>query len=117
MFKNFKLGRTHIIAGIFALIVLVTGVSLFRISYNEDIIESYEALSQPLPERTKIGMLDAFWQKYTGGTRDKFVTQGEAVKAEAAIDSAYKIMIGADVVLAIAGIIFILQPIISKRFK
>lgn len=117
MFKNFKLERNHIIIGICALIVIITGASMLRISYNEDIISSYEALSNPLPERTKIGVLDAFWQKYTGGTRQKFVTQGDVIKAEKTIDSAYSFMIGADVVLLITVAVLIIQPAVSKKLK
>lgn len=116
MFKNLKLGRNHIIAGIVFLIVIVTGASMFRISYNQDIIDSYNALSNPLPERTKIGVLDRFWQKYTGGTR-KIVTHGDAMRAETTIRNAYNFMIGADVVLGIAAGVLILQPIISGRLK
>ena len=117
MFKNLKLGRNHIIAGIFLLIVIVTGVSMLRINYNEGIIDSYEALSKPLYERSKIGMLDSFWQKYTGGTRNTAVTQVDAQRAQQTIDSAYSFMIGADVILLIAGAVLILKPIIAGRNK
>ncbi len=117
MFKNFKLQRNHIIIGICALIVIITGASLIRIHYNENIISTYEALSHPLPERTKIGMFEAAWQKYTGNTRNRFITHGDAVKAELTIKSAYNFMIGADIVLIIAGAVVVLQPIISKKFK
>ena len=115
MFKNFKFERKHIIAGIFALIVIITSLSLIRISYNEGIINSYEALSHPLPERTKIGMFEAAWQKYTGNIPNKFVTHGDAVKAEKAIANAYSFMIGADIILLIAAAGVFVQPMISKK--
>lgn len=117
MFKNFKLKRNHIFIILCALIIIITATSMFRISYNKDIISSYEALSNPLPERTKIGILDAFWQKYTGGTRNKFVTYGDAIQAEKTIEKAYSFMIGADVVLLIAAAVLVIQPAISKKIK
>ena len=117
MFKNFSLTRNNIIIGILILIVIITGASMLRINYNEGIVDSYDAISQPLPERSKIGVLDAFWQKYTGGTRYKFVTEGDARRAKQTIESAYNFMIGADVVLLIAAGVVFLQPIVSKRMS
>lgn len=90
---------------------------MLRISYNEGIVDAYDASTKVLPERTKIGVMDRFWQKYTGGTRNTNVTQVEAQRAERAIDSAYGFMVGADVILILAAGILILQPIISKRFS
>ena len=63
MFKKLKLTHNNIIAGIFALIILVTGISMVIINYNEMLVESYEASARILPERTKIGMFQAAWQK------------------------------------------------------
>lgn len=105
---RFPMGRNQLIAGICALIVLVTAFSMFRIGYNEDIIDSYQAVSNPLPYNSKIGTLDRFWQKYTGGTRNTSVTFLDAQRAEDAIDSAYRWMIGLDAVLiiALAGVIY-----------
>ena len=75
MFQNFKLKRNHIIIGICALILIITGASLLRINYNQSIIDSYEALSHPLPERTKLAVFESVWHKYTGFERDRFVTR------------------------------------------
>lgn len=116
MFKKFKFGRNHVIAGIFALIIFITGVSMIIINYNESLIESYEASERILPERTKIGMFQAAWQQYTGNTPKK-VTQAEAVRAESTVKSIYNFMFGADAILIIAAGVVILQPIILKRIK
>ena len=117
MFKNFKLGRNNIIAVIFLLIVIVTGVSMLRISYNERIVDTYNALSKPLYERSRVAMFEAVWQKYTGNIRDKNITQADAQLAQQTISSAYSFMIGADVILLIAAGVLILQPIIAERKK
>ena len=117
MFKNFKLGRNNIIAVIFLLIVIVTGVSMLRISYNERIVDTYNALSKPLYKRSRVAMFEAVWQKYTGNIRDKNITQADAQLAQQTISSAYSFMIGADVILLIAAGVLILQPIIAERKK
>lgn len=116
MFKNFKLERNHIIAGIFALMILITGISMIRIAHNESLVESYEAAARILPERTKIGMFQAAWQQYTGNT-PKNVSFIEAQRAKSAVNSTYSFMFGADAVLLIAAGVVILQPIILKKFK
>lgn len=115
MFKNFKLSRNHIIAGIFLLIFIVTGASMIRITYNERIIDTYNALSKPLYERSRVAMFEAVWQKYTGATRDKNITQADAQLAQQTINSAYSFMIGADVILAIAAGVLIIKPMIDER--
>ena len=115
MLKNFKLSRNHIVAGIFLLIVIITGVSMIRITYNERIIDTYNALSKPLYERSKVAMFEAVWQKYTGNTRDKSITQADAQRAEQTISSAYSFMIGADVILLIAAGVLFFQPLIAER--
>lgn len=117
MFGKIKLGRNHVIGGIFALMILITGISMIRIGYNQNIVDSYESATMSVPERTKVGMLDSFWQKYTGGTRGQAATQVEAQRAESAVNSTYGFMIGADVILLIAAGVLILQPIIAQRFK
>ena len=117
MFQNFKLKRNHIIIGICALILIITGASLLRINYNQSIIDSYEALSHPLPERTKLAVFESVWHKYTGFERDRFVTRGDAIQAESTIKSAYNFMVGADVVLLIAVAVLVIQPNISKRLR
>ena len=116
MFKKFKLERNHIIAGIFALMILITGASMVRISYNESLIESYEASARIVPERTKIGMFQAAWQQYTGNT-PKNVSFIESQRAKSAVSSAYSFMFGADIVLGIAAAVLILQPKISRKSK
>ncbi len=117
MFQNFKLKRNHIIIGICTLIVIITGASMIRINYNENIINSYAALVNPLPERTRIGMFAAVWHQIAGNTRSRFVTEGDAKRAEVTIKRAYNFMIGADVILLIAVGVLVLQPIVSKKFK
>lgn len=117
MFQKFKLERKHIIIGICALIVIITGASLLRINHNQGIVDSYEALSHPLPERTRLALFESVWHKYTGYTRDRFVTEGDAIRAEQTIKSAYNFMIGADIVLLIALGVLVLPPLVSKRFN
>jgi hypothetical protein len=95
--------------------ILITGASMIRIAYNQNIVESYESSERILPEKTKIGMMDRFWQEYTGGTRKK-VSQAEATAAQSTVDSSYGFMMGVDAVLGIALAIVILQPIVAKRF-
>ena len=116
MFKNFKLGRNHVIALIFALLILITGISMVRIAYNESLIESYEAAARILPERTKIGRFQAAWQKYTGNT-PKNVSFIEAQRAEMAVNSTYSFMFGADIILLVAAGVVILKPMILKKSK
>lgn len=117
MFKNFSLTRNKILIGIAILILIITGASLLRINYNQRIVDAYDALSHPLPERTRIAVFEAVWQKYTGFTRRQFVTEGDARTAQRTIENSYNFMIGADVVLLIAMGAVILRPIISERFK
>lgn len=109
-----KIGRNHIIAGIFALMIFITGALMIRIAYNESIVESYESATKVLPEKTKIGMMDRFWQEYTGGTRQN-VSHSEATAAKSAVDSSYNFMFGVDIVLGIAVAILLIQPVIAKR--
>ena len=116
MFKNLKLTRNHIIAGIFAIMILITGASMFRIAYNESLIEAYEAAARILPERTKVSMFQAAWQKYTGNT-PKNVSFIEAQRAKSAVNSTYSFMFGADAVLLIAAGIVIVQPMLKKKKK
>jgi hypothetical protein len=110
-----KIDRNQVIAGIFALMIFISGVLMIRIAYNQSIVESYESATKVLPEKTKIGMMDRFWQEYTGGTRQS-VSQSEASAAKSAVDSSYGFMFGVDVVLAIAAAILLIQPFIVKRF-
>ena len=116
MFQKFKLGRNHIVIGICVLIFIITGASVLRINHNQSIVDSYEALSNPLPERTRLAVFENIWHKYTGFTRE-FVTEGDAIRAKQTIQSAYNFMIGADVILLIALAVLVLQPIVSKKFK
>jgi len=117
MFKNFSLTRNKIIIGILILIFFITGALLLRINYNQRIVDAYDALSHPLPERTRIAMFEAVWQKYTGATPRKFVTEGDARAAQQTIENSYNFMIGADVILIIAMSVVILKPRIDSRLK
>ncbi len=97
--------RKKIITGLAIALVLVTGFWLYRISANEDIVESYEA--KQLPSRSKIGALDKFWQSYTGGTRRAPVNFREAQAAREGISSAYRWMFFMDAaILVAAGVVF-----------
>lgn len=117
MFKNFSLTRNKIIIGIVILMFVITGALMLRINYNQRIVDAYEALSHPLPERTRIAMFEAVWQKYTGATPRRFVTEGDARAAQQTIESSYNFMIGANVILIIAISAVVLQPIVSKKVK
>ena len=100
----------------FSLMILITGISMLRIGYNQNIVYSYESSTKILPERTKIGMMDRFWQEYTGGTR-RNVSQIEAQRAERAIVSVYGFMISANVILIFAVGISFLKPVMVERLK
>ena len=117
MFQKFKFGRNQIIAGVIGLLVAVTCVSMIRVTYNQNIVDTYERNTKKLPERTKIGILNAFWQQYLGNTDKKNITLGDAQKAKMVINSTYNFMFGVDGFLGIAAVILIVQPMIANRLK
>lgn len=96
--------------------IFITGISMLRIGYNQNIVDSYKSSTKILPERTKIGMMDRFWQEYTDGTR-RNASQIEAQRAERAIVSAYGFMIGANVILIVAAGSLFLKPVMVERLK
>lgn len=112
--NKIKIGREQVIGGIVVLMIFVTSVSFIRIAYNQNIVEAYELAAKILPEKTKIGMLDRFWQENMVRTR-KNVSRSEAFAAKSAIDSSYSFMIGVDVILGIAAAVLALQPTIAKK--
>lgn len=113
--NKIKVGREQVIGGIVILMIFVTSVSFIRIAYNQNIVESYESAAKILPEKTKIGMLDRFWQENMVRTR-KNVSRSEAFAAKSAVDSSYDFMIGVDVILGIAAAVVAVQPIVAKKF-
>ena len=117
MFKNFSLTRNKIIIGIVILMIFITGALMIRINYNQRIVDAYDALSHPLPERTRIAVFEAVWQKYTGHTERRFVTEGDARLAQQAIENSYNFMIGADVILLIAIGAVVIRANISQKLK
>lgn len=109
-FKNLKLGRTQLIVGILALMILVTGIFMIRIALNELTINSYEANSNPLPARSKLAILEKSWNEYNGSTRDTSATARDAQNARNAVESSYTIITIVDVVL-VAALAFVIVKV------
>ena len=110
--KNMKFGRNQLIVGILIAMISITGIFMIRIAYNELIINSYEAISNPLPARSKLAVLEKSWREYNGATRDTSVTAVDAQNARSAVDSSSTIIVVADVIL-IAALAFVVVKVKS----
>ena len=68
------------ISRLLLVIMLLANVYLvFRISNNSTISSSYDA---GISQRSKVGQLESFWTKYTGGAKNFEITYENKLKAE-----------------------------------
>ncbi len=61
------------------IMLLANAYLIFRISNNSTTISSYDA---GISQRSRVGQLESFWTKYTGGSKKFEVTYEDRLKAD-----------------------------------
>ncbi len=84
------------ISWLLLLVMLLANVYLvFRISNNSTTISSYDA---GISQRSKVGQLESFWTKYTGGAKNFEITYEHKLKAESDTDTSLIVLVVLDAV-------------------
>lgn len=85
------------ISRILLVIMLLLNVYVvYRINTNTATISSYDA---GYSQRTRVGQLDSFWSKYTGGSKNFEITYENKLKAEDDNNTSLIILVVLDAIL------------------
>ena len=85
------------ISWLLILVMLLANVYLiFRVSNNSTTISSYDA---GISQRSKVGQLESFWTKYTGGSKNSEITYEHKLEAENDTDTSLIVLVVLDAIL------------------
>ena len=78
------------------IMLLANAYLIFRISNNSTTISSYDA---GISQRSRVGQLESFWTKYTGGKKNFEITYENKLKAESDTDICIIVLVVLDAIL------------------